>query len=338
MTKVTDDPVEGNGVNAKTSSILAIKRSSHDEKKIRLLSNIGGFRDECNSASSSRKNLREKVQGGELADVVTYGEYGRWPEYGDPGEGCQDSKGLLKNQACTQGPPLEAQNTSPRGETQNKLSLSNRSANAKPMANPIVLMDHCAPKHGDATGRYYLWQFLHNLRRSLNYQRKLGDVQNSAYLEQQPMMALIEIWVTPNVSDAENLIGGHSIFRADSKHKRAGGRLLLGRRRPVNLISKATGRVLKRDILIHLTNNNLIYSAQRGLFPTCSCVANVLVLIYSLTQAKNEDSYRMPYCSTSQKHSIEPHTLRYSASLGPRRLKRELCARSKRSFQIDHSE
>ncbi|GAA57662.1 hypothetical protein CLF_113039 [Clonorchis sinensis] len=51
---------------------------------------------------------------------------------------------------------------------------------------------------------------------------KLCDIKQSVCLEQPSIIALIETWLTPDVSDTENSIDGYSVFRADSKRRRAG--------------------------------------------------------------------------------------------------------------------
>ncbi|KER22778.1 hypothetical protein T265_09184 [Opisthorchis viverrini] len=61
-----------------------------------------------------------------------------------------------------------------------------------------------------------------------------------------------------------------------------------GSYRPISLTSKVMERILKRDILDHLTSSNLISPAQHGFLPNRSCVTNMLVFMDSLTQAKDE--------------------------------------------------
>ena len=61
--------------------------------------------------------------------------------------------------------------------------------------------------------------------------------------------------------------------------------------RPISLTSipcKIMERLLKRDIMAHLLDNNLISSAQHGFLPRRSCVTNMLIFMDSLTQAHDD--------------------------------------------------
>ncbi|GAA56699.1 hypothetical protein CLF_111383, partial [Clonorchis sinensis] len=52
---------------------------------------------------------------------------------------------------------------------------------------------------------------------------KFRDIRKSVCLERPSILVLTEAWLTPDVSDAEISIAGHSTFRADSIRGKAGG-------------------------------------------------------------------------------------------------------------------
>ncbi|MBM6549301.1 hypothetical protein H7673_10610 [Streptococcus dysgalactiae subsp. equisimilis] len=61
--------------------------------------------------------------------------------------------------------------------------------------------------------------------------------------------------------------------------------------RPISLTSipcKILERLIKRRIMAHLLSNKLISSAQHGFLPGKSCVSNLLILMDSLTQARDD--------------------------------------------------
>ncbi|MBM6549284.1 reverse transcriptase family protein [Streptococcus dysgalactiae] len=61
--------------------------------------------------------------------------------------------------------------------------------------------------------------------------------------------------------------------------------------RPISLTSipcKILERLIKRRIMTHLLSNQLISPAQHGFLPGKSCVSNLLILMDSLTQARDE--------------------------------------------------
>lgn len=72
---------------------------------------------------------------------------------------------------------------------------------------------------------------------------------------------------------------------------KSGDRLAPISYRPISLTSipcKLMGRLLKRGIMAHLLDNNLISRAQHGFLPRKSCTTNMLLFMDSLTQAHDD--------------------------------------------------